>query len=118
MLPRESRNSRRQRRTRRRTDLAALEALEERTLLSFTTLGFSLPDLTISGQAGPRAAWGGSLNVSVYLQNIGASTHHRAAVAVAADRAAGNGLTLQFDQLRRRAQFDRRGLAHADSQAP
>ena len=28
----------------------------------------------VSGTAGPRAAWGGTLNVSVYLQNIGAST--------------------------------------------
>jgi len=42
--------------------------------LSFSNLGFSLPDLTISGEAGPRAAWGGTLDVSVYLQNIGAST--------------------------------------------
>jgi hypothetical protein len=42
--------------------------------LSFSTLGYSLPDLVISGEAGPRAAWGGILNVSVYLQNIGAST--------------------------------------------
>jgi len=43
-------------------------------VLSFSNLGFSLPDLTISGEAGPRAAWGGTLDVSVYLQNIGAST--------------------------------------------
>jgi hypothetical protein len=42
--------------------------------LSFSNLGYSLPDLSISGYAGPRAAWGGTLNVTVYLQNIGAST--------------------------------------------
>ena len=42
--------------------------------LAFSSLGFSLPDLTITGQAGPRAAWGGVLEVSAILQNIGAST--------------------------------------------
>ena len=74
MLPRESRYPRPERRARRRTDLTALEGLEERTLLSFSNLGFSLPDLTISGVVGPRAAWGGTLTATVYLQNIGAST--------------------------------------------
>jgi hypothetical protein len=74
VLPRESRIQRLKRRARRRTDLTALEVLEERTLLSFSNLGFSLPDLKITGEAGPRAAWGGSLVVSAYLQNIGAST--------------------------------------------
>jgi len=74
VLARESRQTRRERRARRRTDLAALERLETRALLAFSQLGFSLPDLTISGEAGPRAAWGGTLDVSVYLQNIGAST--------------------------------------------
>jgi hypothetical protein len=61
-------------RARRRTDLAAPEQLESRALLAFSSLGFSLPDLTITGQAGPRAAWGGVLDVSALLQNIGAST--------------------------------------------
>jgi hypothetical protein len=42
--------------------------------MTFSSLGFSLPQLVVSGTAGPRAAWGGTLNVSVYLQNIGAST--------------------------------------------
>jgi len=74
VLPRESRTQRLERRARRRTDLTALEVLEERTLLSFTNLGYSLPDLKVTGEAGPRAAWGGSLVVSAYLQNIGAST--------------------------------------------
>jgi hypothetical protein len=65
---------RQERRNRRRTDLAALERLEARELMAFSTLGYSLPQLTVTGSAGPRAAWGGTLNVSVYLQNIGAST--------------------------------------------
>jgi hypothetical protein len=42
--------------------------------MSFTTLGYSIPDLTISGEAGPRAAWGGTINVTVTLQNLGASS--------------------------------------------
>jgi hypothetical protein len=58
----------------RRADLGSLVQLESRELLSFSPLGFSLPDLTITGQAGPRAAWGGTLAVSAILQNIGAST--------------------------------------------
>ena len=74
MLPRESRNSRGQRRARRQTDVSALESLEKRTLLTFSTLGYSLPDLTITGEAGPRASWGGTIDVSVYLANIGASS--------------------------------------------
>jgi hypothetical protein len=65
---------RQERRNRRRTGLAALERLEPRELLAFTTLGFSLPQLVVSGEAGPRASWGGSLDVSVFLQNIGSST--------------------------------------------
>jgi len=65
---------RQDRRNRRRTELAALERLEGRELMAFSNLGFSLPQLTATGEAGPRAAWGGPLNVSVYLQNIGAST--------------------------------------------
>jgi hypothetical protein len=54
--------------------LYTLERLEDRALLAFSTLGFSLPHLIINGEAGPRAAWGGTLNVSAFLQNIGAST--------------------------------------------
>jgi hypothetical protein len=62
------------RRTLRSTGLATVELLESRALLAFSTLGFSLPDLTITGQAGPRGAWGGVLDVSALLQNIGSST--------------------------------------------
>jgi hypothetical protein len=58
----------------RRADVGSLEQMEARELLAFSALGFSLPDLTITGQAGPRAAWGGTLEVSAILQNIGTST--------------------------------------------
>ncbi len=54
--------------------MKALERLEERALMTFSTLGYSLPDLTISGEAGPRAAWGSTLDVTASLQNIGASS--------------------------------------------
>lgn len=74
MLPRKSRRVRPVRRVRRRAELTTSADLEQRTLLAFSQLGFSLPNLAVSGQVGPRAAWGGVLDVSVLLQNIGAST--------------------------------------------
>ena len=74
MLPWESLRARDDRRARRRTDLAAWEQLEGRQLLSYSSLGYSLPDLQISGLAGPVASWGGSYQVTVVLQNTGAST--------------------------------------------
>jgi hypothetical protein len=55
-------------------DATALERLEERELLSYSTLGYSLPDLQVSGLAGPVAAWGGTFQVTVILENTGAST--------------------------------------------
>ena len=61
-------------RARRRTGFAAVQELEPRALLAFSALGFSLPELAITGEAGPRAAWGGPLNVSALYQNIGTST--------------------------------------------
>jgi hypothetical protein len=51
-----------------------LECLEGRELLAYTPLGFSLPDLTVSGYAAPAASWNGTLAVSVTVQNLGAST--------------------------------------------
>jgi hypothetical protein len=74
VLPRNSRPPRRSKRATRRMELTALERLEARALLAFTNLGFSLPDLIVSGYAGPKAAWGGTISISGYLQNIGAST--------------------------------------------
>ncbi len=74
MLPWETLRARDNRRARRRTDLAALEQLEGRQLLSYSSLGYSLPDLQVRGLAGSVATWGGSYSVTVILQNTGAST--------------------------------------------
>ncbi len=74
MLPSESRQFRPERRARRRTNRADLELLESRALLAFSTLGFSLPDLQITGTAGPVAAWGGTLDVTATIVNRGTST--------------------------------------------
>ena len=41
---------------------------------SYSSLGYSLPNLHVTGQAGPVASWGGTLNVTAILQNTGAST--------------------------------------------
>jgi hypothetical protein len=74
VLPWETLRARDDRRARRRTELAALEQLEGRQLLSYSSLGYSLADLKISGLAGPVATWGSTYRVSVTLQNTGAST--------------------------------------------
>lgn len=74
MFSRESRRTRRSGRDRRRPDLAALERLEGRELLAYSSLGFSLPDLTVSGFASPTASWGGPVTVTVDVKNIGAAT--------------------------------------------
>ena len=74
MLPWETLRACDDRRARRRNNLTDFEVLEGRQLLSYSSLGYSLPDLSITGQAGPVAAWGGSLTVKVILKNTGAST--------------------------------------------
>src|SRR5262245_27957721 len=74
VLPSRSRHVRPERRARRRTNRADLERLEARDLMAFSTLGFSLPDLTVTGIAGPRAAWGGTLSVTARIINTGSST--------------------------------------------
>jgi hypothetical protein len=74
VLPWETLRARDDRRARRRTELPALEQLEGRQLMAYTTLGYSLPDLRVTGQAGPVASWGGPLTVTAFLQNTGAST--------------------------------------------
>jgi hypothetical protein len=51
-----------------------LEQLEQRQVMSYTSLGYSLADLKISGLAGPVATWGSTYTVTVQLQNTGAST--------------------------------------------
>ncbi len=74
MWLRVSRHVRLERRARRRTNLADLERLEARDLMAASSLGFSLPDLTISGISGSPAAWGGTLGITATLDNIGSST--------------------------------------------
>jgi hypothetical protein len=74
VLPWETLRARDDRRARRRTARPALEDLEGRQLLSYTSLGYSLPDLRVTGQGGPVAAWGAAYQVTVTLQNTGAST--------------------------------------------
>jgi hypothetical protein len=42
--------------------------------MAFSPTGFSLPDLTITGSAGTRAAWGGTLGITATVINQGSST--------------------------------------------
>jgi hypothetical protein len=74
VFSKESRRTRRSGRDRRRPDLAALESLEGRELLAYSSLGFSLPDLTVSGFASPAASWGGPVTVTVNVDNIGSTS--------------------------------------------
>lgn len=60
-------------RRRRGTAISAIEGLEGRQLLSYSPIG-SLPDLTVTGQAGPTAAYGGPLTVTVDVRNLGANS--------------------------------------------
>jgi hypothetical protein len=70
----EARPPRRNTHARRRLDLAALERLEGRDLLTTSPLGLSLPDLTVSGFAAPVAAWGGPLAVTVDVENLASTS--------------------------------------------
>jgi hypothetical protein len=74
VLPWHTLHARDNRRARRLRDGLAPEQLEERQLLSYSSLGYSLPDLRISGSAGTVATWGSTLSVSAIVQNIGTST--------------------------------------------
>ncbi len=74
MSPRESRRTGRLGRVQDRPILAALECLEGRQLLAFSPLGFSLPDLIVSGTSSPLASYGRDVSVTVDVQNIGASS--------------------------------------------
>ncbi|MDX2037999.1 MAG: hypothetical protein SFX72_15230 [Isosphaeraceae bacterium] len=71
----EARNrGRNARRSRLRVTRPMLEGLEKREVLSYSALGYSLPDLTVTGQTGAVAAWGQPLEVTVDVHNIGASS--------------------------------------------
>lgn len=74
MFPSDTRKMRPERRARRRTTLSVPERLESRDLMAASPLGFSLPDLTITGSAGTRAAWGGSIGIIATVINQGSST--------------------------------------------
>jgi hypothetical protein len=58
----------------RRPGRWVLERLEDRELMAYTPLGFSLPDLTVTGYASTAASWGEALTVTVNVQNLGSST--------------------------------------------
>jgi hypothetical protein len=51
-----------------------VEMLESRQLMAYSPLGFSLPELIISGRAATTAAYGGDLGVEINVQNLGASS--------------------------------------------
>lgn len=70
----DSLRARRARRARRRVGPTAPERLEGRELMAYTSLGFSLADLAVTGESAPAAQWGGTLTVDVTLRNLGAST--------------------------------------------
>ncbi len=61
-------------RARRRTALPAPERLESREVMTGNPLGFSLPDLTISGSAGNHAAWGGQFGIIATIVNQATTT--------------------------------------------
>lgn len=70
MIARES-----SRRSRRPVAAARLESLERRDLLAFTPLGTSLPDLAVADAfAGPVAAYGGQVAVTIDVSNLGAAS--------------------------------------------
>jgi hypothetical protein len=74
VFPSDSRRERRSGRPRRRPERIAVEGLETRQLMTYSPLGYSLPDLHVTGYAPQEAAWGGKLGVSVTVQNQGASS--------------------------------------------
>jgi hypothetical protein len=74
VLPWESRRKRPHGRAGRQQGFGTLERLEGRELLAYTPLGYSLPDLTVSGYTSTAAAWGGPLTVTLNIRNLGAST--------------------------------------------
>ncbi len=74
MFFRDSRRERRSDRPRRRPDRISVEGLETRQLMTYSPLGYSLPNLSVSGYAAQEAAWGGTLGVEVVVQNQGASS--------------------------------------------
>ncbi|MDB5351918.1 MAG: hypothetical protein JWN86_3165 [Planctomycetota bacterium] len=58
---------------RRLASISGVEALETRQLLAYSPIG-SLPDLTVTGQAGATITYGGPLTVTVDVRNLGANS--------------------------------------------
>ena len=102
MLPRESRIQRLKHRARRRTDLTALEVLEERTVLSFSNLGYSLPDLRVTRRSWPKGRLGGKHRRLRIPSEYRGQHHDRANVAGRCDRHTGHRLTVLVGKRRRR----------------
>ena len=86
MLPWETLRARDDRRARRRTDRTALEQLEGRQLLSYSSLGYSLPDLRVSGSG--RAGGGLGQHASGHGHSPEHRRQHDGRAAVAAPRRA------------------------------
>ncbi|WZO99123.1 hypothetical protein EP7_000717 [Isosphaeraceae bacterium EP7] len=61
-------------RRRRAVPHAFVELLESRQLMAYSPLGYSLPELVVSGRAAGTAAYGGQLGVTISVQNLGASS--------------------------------------------
>ena len=74
MPPLVARNLRRNGRVRRGSIQGPIEALERREVLSYSALGFSLPDLAVTAYSAPIAAWGQPLTVATNIYNQGASS--------------------------------------------
>lgn len=74
MPPVNARSPRRGGRARGGPALGPIEALERREVLSYSALGYSLPDLTVRAFSAPIAAYGGTISVTVDVFNRGASS--------------------------------------------
>jgi len=70
----DSRRERRSGRPRPSGARVAVEGLEGRQLLAYSSLGFSLPQLSVTGFAPTAAAYGGPITVDVTVTNLGASS--------------------------------------------
>ena len=57
-------------RTVRRLNVSLLETLEARSLLTYTPLGYPLPDLVVQGGTSPEAAYGGAITVTADVSNL------------------------------------------------
>lgn len=66
--------TRRSGRPRKNSKVGLVERLEDRQLMAYSPLGYSLPDLTVSGTVAPTAAYGHDLAIRLDVRNLGASS--------------------------------------------